>query len=62
MEKSHEVLKTRYLAEEENRLYNVHYNISGSSLLHCINYRSSVNDPYSFLVDGGYWYSGATVI
>lgn len=37
------------------------YNISGSSLTHSINYRSSVNDPYSCLVGGGYWYSGATI-
>ena len=37
------------------------HNISGSSLTHSINYRSSVNDPYSCLVGGGYWYSGATI-
>lgn len=37
------------------------YNINGSSLTHSINYRSSVNDPYSCLVRGGYWYSGATI-
>ena len=40
--------------------WNTH-NISGSSLTYSINYRSSVNDPYSCLAGGGYWYSGATI-
>lgn len=30
-----------------------------SKLTYTINYRSYVNDPYSCLVGGGYWYSGA---
>lgn len=37
------------------------HTVNGSSLSHSIYYRSSVNDPYSCLVGGGYWYSGATI-
>lgn len=34
--------------------------ISGTSISHSIYYYSRVNDPYSCMVGGGNWYSGAT--
>lgn len=35
-------------------------NVNMTNLSYSISYRSHVNDPYSCLVGGGYWYSGAT--
>ena len=34
--------------------------VSGTSISHSIYYYSKVNDPYSCMVGGGNWYSGAT--
>jgi hypothetical protein len=36
-------------------------NTSGAGLTYTVRYRSYVNDPYSCLVGGGYWYSAATL-
>ena len=36
------------------------YNLSGTSLSYSIYYYSTVDDPFSCLVGGGPWYSGAT--